>query len=364
MCISGDGRERGVLAVNRELPSPALHVCQNDILVVDVVHRAPAHALALHWRGQPQKETPFMDGAPMLTQCPQPAYTTFQYKFRATAAGTHMYHAHSSADAADGLAGAFVVRQSPRHDPYRSLYDEDLSQHTIFIAEWGHSMGPLAGIVAQTPLAESLLINGKGRTLDSPDAPLSNFSVESGKRYRFRIAYGGGSKSCPIIFSIDKHAMKLLALDGHIIKHVDVQSIKISKGERFDFVLNATKASGVYEMRVSADSTCQEGLEGQAHIVYDNEQSKKVGKVIDTEDNVLPRKVFSSVYDKLCVNEEVMCLDEVESVENIPEDIIHVDSTIYVPFNYSTRRVSSKRSGEFFSSSRVALQFIGPRVPS
>lgn len=58
------------------------------------MNRVPGHGLALHWRGLLQKETPFMDGVPMLTQCPIPSYTTFQYKFRATRPGTHLWHAH------------------------------------------------------------------------------------------------------------------------------------------------------------------------------------------------------------------------------------------------------------------------------
>jgi len=70
-------------------------VCENDILVVDVVNRVPGHGLAVHWRGVPQKDTPFMDGVPMVTQCPIPSYTTFQYKFRAARPGTHLWHAHN-----------------------------------------------------------------------------------------------------------------------------------------------------------------------------------------------------------------------------------------------------------------------------
>lgn len=73
----------------------ALQVCENDILVVDVINRLPGKAAAVHWRGQLQTDTPFMDGVPLVTQCPIPSYTTFQYKFRANVPGTHMWHAHA-----------------------------------------------------------------------------------------------------------------------------------------------------------------------------------------------------------------------------------------------------------------------------
>ncbi|XP_047527764.1 laccase-2-like [Vanessa atalanta] len=341
MCITADGRERGVLSANRELPAPAFHVCQNDILVVDVVHRAPAHALSIHWRGQPQKETPFMDGAPMLTQCPQPAYTTFQYKFRASAVGTHMYHAHSAADAADGLAGAFIVRQSPRLDPLKSLYDVDATQHTIFIAEWGHSMGPLAGMSSKIPDAESLLINGKGNTPESLDAALSKFTVEYGKRYRFRLAYGGGFKSCPVNFSIDQHALTLIALDGHRIQTETVSSIKLGRGERADFVLHAKNPVGVYKIKVVADKSCQDNLEGEAKLIYTSDDKT----LLQNEDSdVLVNREFTTVVSDNCASDSVLCLDEVHSAEKLPVELTATtDEVIYVPFNYSTRQITAKR---------------------
>ncbi|XP_013194883.2 uncharacterized protein LOC106138305 [Amyelois transitella] len=343
LCISADGRERGVLSANRALPAPVLHVCHNDILVVDVVHRAPAHALSIHWRGQPQKETPFMDGAPMLTQCPQPAYTTFQYKFRASAVGTHMYHAHSAADAADGLAGALVVRQSPRLDPLGKLYDVDASEHTIFISEWGHSMGPLAGMTSKGPKAESLLINGKGNTLESPDAPITKFAVEHGKRYRFRLAYGGGSRSCPVKFTIDQHVLKIVALDGHRIEPVDVNSITLGRGERADFILDAKRAPTAYKIRVAAESSCQNGLEGVGELVYENKDSKVLHKDEDKVENQV-KDELTTVISGRCGKDSVLCLDEIRGANAMPAELAgELDEIIYVPFNYSTRQISAKR---------------------
>ncbi|KAJ8725810.1 hypothetical protein PYW08_003993 [Mythimna loreyi] len=341
-CISADGRERGVLVANRALPSPTLHVCHNDILVVDVVHRAPAHALSIHWRGQPQKETPFMDGAPMLTQCPQPAYTTFQYKFRASAVGTHMYHAHSAADAADGLAGAFVVRQSARMDPLKTLYDVDASEHTIYVSEWGHSMGPLAGVISRIPNAESLLINGKGKSSESPDAPQSIFKVDYGKRYRFRLAYGGGSKSCPIIFSIDHHVLEVVTLDGHQIETQRVNTVELGRGERVDFILEAKKAPGVYKIRVAAVKSCQDNLEGVANLVYEDKKQKVLHKDDDKVAEVY--RELTTVTSDRCESDKVVCLTEIHAATKLPVELTeNLDKIIYVPFNYSTRQISAKR---------------------
>lgn len=69
-------------------------MCENDIVMVDVMNRVAGRSLTVHWRGQTLRETPHMDGVAMITQCPIIPYTTFQYKFRASEAGTHFWQFH------------------------------------------------------------------------------------------------------------------------------------------------------------------------------------------------------------------------------------------------------------------------------
>ena len=40
-------------------------------------------------------DTPYMDGVPLVTQCPISPASTFRYKFNASNAGTHYYHSHT-----------------------------------------------------------------------------------------------------------------------------------------------------------------------------------------------------------------------------------------------------------------------------
>lgn len=256
-----------------------------------------------------------------------------------------MYHAHSAADAADGLAGALVVRQSPRLDPLAKLYDVDASEHTIYVSEWGHSMGPLAGVISRIPNAESLLINGKGKSSESPDAPQSSFNVDYGKRYRFRLAYGGGSKSCPITFSIDHHVLEVVTLDGHQIEPQHVNTVELGRGERVDFIVEAKRAPGVYKIRVAAVKSCQDNLEGVANLVYENKQQKVLHKddIVDAE---VYRKLTTVSSDR-CESDNVICLDEIHAADKLPAELAeNLDKIIYVPFNYSTRQISAKRVGE------------------
>lgn len=59
----------------------------------------------------------------MLTQCPIPAKSDFTYEFRADPPGTHWWHAHSTMQRLDGLAGAFIVDVTRKHNPHAHLYD-------------------------------------------------------------------------------------------------------------------------------------------------------------------------------------------------------------------------------------------------
>ena len=50
-------------------------------------HLANGEGSSIHWHGLYQRDTPWMDGIPMVTQCPIPAMSTHQYKFKAEPAG-------------------------------------------------------------------------------------------------------------------------------------------------------------------------------------------------------------------------------------------------------------------------------------
>jgi FtsP/CotA-like multicopper oxidase with cupredoxin domain len=70
------------MSINRMIPGPAIQVCQNDQIVVNLVNDLRmSESTSIHWHGQTQKETPYMDGVGMITQCPILAHTHFQYKF-------------------------------------------------------------------------------------------------------------------------------------------------------------------------------------------------------------------------------------------------------------------------------------------
>lgn len=70
-CLPMDGIERGVMSINRLIPGPYIHVCKDDLIVVDVVNMMGGTATTLHWHGLHMRDTPFMDGVPFITQVSQ-----------------------------------------------------------------------------------------------------------------------------------------------------------------------------------------------------------------------------------------------------------------------------------------------------
>ncbi|GFR63220.1 multicopper oxidase [Elysia marginata] len=148
-----------------------------------------------------------MDGVSLLTQCPVTYRSSFTYRFKALDAGTHYWHGHTGMQRADGLFGAIVVRQPPSHEPHLTLYDHDLSEHVILVHDWT-KRSTLPSYLAHhhndgSNAPELMLINGMGAHEEFKDGnstiytPRASFTVEGGKRYRFRVI-SNAIGECPI----------------------------------------------------------------------------------------------------------------------------------------------------------------------
>ena len=59
---SHDGYEKGVMAINRQIPGTPIHVCKNDIIVVDVTSKMEGTSTTIHWHRLHIKQTPYADG--------------------------------------------------------------------------------------------------------------------------------------------------------------------------------------------------------------------------------------------------------------------------------------------------------------
>lgn len=351
-CVSADGQRRGILTANRQMPGPSIQVCENDILVVDVINRLPGKAAAVHWRGQAQVEMPYMDGAPLVTQCPIPSYTTFQYKFRASIPGTHLWHAHAGADVTNGIFGALIVKQADLRETHRALYDIDDPNHVILVTQWQHS--PEISFNQGHSKPAILLINGKGRQPSGPMLPLSTFTVIPGRRHRFRVANAGGAGACPVTLFVDGHTLLLIALDGHPIEPRQIASITLAKGERADFILKASKRIASYWMNVHTAKECgTSAVNGAAMISYKGSAELPVtgGEPIDQPDideiGTNRMTVTTNPVEK-CDGRESLCVTDIQNMRKMPAAMIKpkMDVTMYLPISYKMQATELISNGE------------------
>lgn len=146
-------------------------VCLGDTVIVDVVNRMMGESTSIHWHGMHQRDSPYMDGVPFITQCPIPPHTTFRYTFTADHEGTHWWHSHIGMQRTDGAFGALIVRKPMKNIQYSNLYDYDLPEHIIVIQDWDIRTGTSSfnsfhhSIGNNKP--KNILINGRGKYYDS-----------------------------------------------------------------------------------------------------------------------------------------------------------------------------------------------------
>ena len=82
--ITADGRTyRPCIAVNGRVPGPTLVVHENQTVVANVVNGMVTETISVHWHGMNQRNTPWMDGALHVNQCPIGPSESFQYYFKA-----------------------------------------------------------------------------------------------------------------------------------------------------------------------------------------------------------------------------------------------------------------------------------------
>ncbi|XP_044732502.1 laccase-5-like isoform X2 [Chrysoperla carnea] len=347
-CITTNGAVRPIITANRKLPGPAIHVCQNDLLVIDVTNKLPGQSISIHWRGQTQVETPFMDGVTMISQCPLTSYTRFQYKFRANVAGTHFWEAYSKMNAMNGLFGALIVRQPENLTPHRKLYDIDSNEHVLMISGWNNQF-LIQNFYQKVDEIDSLLINGKTKT---------EIQVESNKRYRFRIAYVTSSILCPIQLTINKHILKVIALDGHPTTPTDVASVILNRGERLDFVLTTNQLSDKYLLNVETVNCDMASDPVNASVIINYINNEKFTD-IDFKTNYIEQSniAFNNqilTMDNYCENvNENICVDTIHSLQSLPSDlqVLNVSQKLFLGFG-----VTSMNSG--ILGGRIGLMHI------
>lgn len=253
-CIYGDGVPTPVMAVNRMVPGPAMELCENDTVIVDVLNYLN-EASTMHWHGIHMSRTPEMDGVAYATQYPTQPGEVFRYEYQADRSGTLWYHSHMGWQRGFGVAGNLIVRQPHQSNPHARLYDYDLVEHALMLQDIFYDYN--------LQQVRNILINGKGRNhLDQlPDQDsrhrYERLRVTPGYRYRFRVVYNG-IFNCPVEFSVEQHKLLIISTDGNDIEPVLADGFFLTSAERFDFVLEANQYAKNYWIRVRGYEQCEQ----------------------------------------------------------------------------------------------------------
>ncbi|KAG2045315.1 multi-copper oxidase [Suillus americanus] len=256
---SPDGVQRTMLVVNNQFPGPLIEVNSGDELVVNVFNQLP-NGTTIHWHGQLQNGTNYMDGTNGITQCPIPPGMNFTYRFtiNPNQYGTFWYHAHASTQYTDGIYGPLIIHSLS--EPIYGQYDREA---LVILSDWYDVMS--SGLLTQylssagidgsnyggvnpgaEPPPDSGLINGKMNG--------SSFDLQPNLRYRLRLINMGTLTE--FMFSVDSHVLSVVEADGTSLVPVDVHRVPIHVAQRYSVILTTNQTAGSYNVRAEMQATC------------------------------------------------------------------------------------------------------------
>ena len=286
--LAPDGFEKDMLLINGAFPGPTIEANYGDIIEVVVKNniQSPQEGTAIHWHGILQKESPWMDGVPAVSQCPIPPGQTMTYRFKADLYGSTWYHAHYSSQYAGGLFGPFVI-----YGPKNTPYDVDLGP--VMLSDWYHE--PYLAVVNEfmkpqpappdVP-SDNNLINGKMNfdcslvkdgSKCTNNAGISKFTFQTDKKHRLRLINSGADGAQQ--FSIDGHEMLVMANDFVEVQPYKTNVVTLGVGQRTDVIVAANYTSkSSFWMR--SNITCSSANQPQAlaAIFYDQADQNAVPK--------------------------------------------------------------------------------------
>ncbi|RLU25335.1 hypothetical protein DMN91_001491 [Ooceraea biroi] len=304
---------RSLLTINGKSPGPAIQICLGDTIEVLVYNKLGSHELTFHWHGIRQKDSNYMDGVPMITQCPILPFSGFRYKIHPDSAGTYFYHAHSVSQQGDGVYGSLTVR-GPRDDP---------SLERILLL----SSRPSSPLTRQSrlypPTPDGLLVNGQAREVI--------VRVKHGLRYLLRLI-NANAPNCPILLSVHGHSLQVLAADGNPVQSMTGTHVILFPGERLDCTLTAEQAIGKYALDVQGLQDCR-NWSHEAHVVYEDAELASY-TIRSTVDRLDERELEIAENGHYChrLSKNVICSSDLKSAERSGSEE-QVDETIYVPFD-------------------------------
>ncbi len=204
----------------------------------------------LHWHGIALRND--MDGVHDLTQMSVEPSGEFTYRFTVPDAGTYWFHPHMGLELDRGLYAPLIVEDP--NDPVASDVDvtlmlddwldgygrtqEDVlaelqsgGGHSGHMGNMGSMMGGLNGDVAY-PLH---VINGR--------APSERETIDAKPGQRVRIRLINAGSDTPYRVAIGGHRLTVTHADGFPVNPVEVDTVVLGMGERYDVIVTAGSGS-------------------------------------------------------------------------------------------------------------------------
>lgn len=266
------GRSVETWAYDDAVPGREIRVTAGDELRVRLTNDLPVDT-TIHWHGiaLPQE----MDGVPGLNQDPVAPGGTFDYSFVVPDPGTYWFHPHVGVQLDTGLQAPLIVE-----DPAEpGDYDEEV---VLVLDDWTDGWSDSPDTILERMAREGMDMGGMsmggmegmegmdhgGMSMDdampSPQAPLgadsgdviypghvvngrlatNPFVINSapGRRIRLRLINGGGDTAYR--FAVGDHRITVTHTDGFPVEPVEVDTLIIGMGERYDVVI--TTGDGVF----------------------------------------------------------------------------------------------------------------------
>jgi FtsP/CotA-like multicopper oxidase with cupredoxin domain len=197
-------------AYNGQVPGPVIRVGEGDRVRVTIKNQLP-DSTVIHFHGPELPNS--MDGVPDVTQPAIPVGGSFTYEFKATPAGTYIYHTHqnSAVQEPKGLMGALIIDPAPG--------SAEAVRDAKFDRDYLQVLGEFGGY---------FIMNG--HSFPATDV----MEAKVGERVRIRLI-NAGQAAHPM--HLHGYHFKVIGTDGRPLPEGAIylkDTLNISPGERYD----------------------------------------------------------------------------------------------------------------------------------
>ncbi|KAJ7969736.1 Laccase [Quillaja saponaria] len=245
---------KNILTVNGEFPGPTIRARKGDTIYVNVYNKGK-YNISIHWHGVKQPRYPWSDGPSYITQCPIKPGGKFKQKLiLSMELGTLWWHAHSDWSRAT-VHGAIIIY--PKDGDTYPFHKPDVEVPIILGEWWKKDVMKVYNEFLKTggtpKDSDAITINGQpGDLYPCSLSETLKLPVEQGKTYLLRFV--NAAMNIILFFSIAKHDLTVLGMDGSYTKPLTRDYIAISPGQTMDCLLHTNQNPGHYYMAARAYS--------------------------------------------------------------------------------------------------------------